>query len=195
MEPLVALPRWKALAEKNGVGMSWFFEEHWPWWLGAIGLSTVTLGIWIIERRALGVSGCFGSLVSRSSGPAPSLAPAAATDAIPTINKPPLPRTVHLTFLLAMIAGGAISSLLAGGWTTKQDLGPTHAALIGERWMLPVLVLGGILTGIGSRMAGGCTSGHGLSGCSRMRPNSMVATAAYFGTGVLLSFVLAGRLH
>lgn len=179
--------------------MNWFLVDRWPWWLGALGLSTVTLGLWIIERRLLGVSGSYGSVVSKTQ-PAkaatatPTPGPNDPPILVPIITKPPLPRTVHITFLIALIAGGALPGLLTGTWGTHRDLGATHLALFGSTWMLPILLVGGILTGIGSRMAGGCTSGHGLSGCSRMRPVSFVATMAYFGTGVMLSFLLTARI-
>lgn len=51
-------------------------------------------------------------------------------------------------------------------------------------------VRGGILVGFGTRLAGGCSSGHGLSGCGRLRPVSLVATAVFFGTAVAVSFLL-----
>lgn len=179
--------------------MNWFLIDRWPWWLGALGLSTVTLGLWIIERRLLGVSGSYGSVVSKGelAKPAPAPAKPGPDDPpvlVPIIMKPPLPRTVHITFLIFLVVGGAVPSLLTSGWVTQNDLGPTHLRLFGETMMLPILLVGGILTGIGSRMAGGCTSGHGLSGCSRMRPVSFVATMAYFGTGVMLSFALLARV-
>ena len=55
---------------------------------------------------------------------------------------------------------------------------------------LVVLAVGGVLVGVGTRMAGGCTSGHGLSGCSRLQPSSLIATASFFGTGIVVSFLL-----
>jgi uncharacterized membrane protein YedE/YeeE len=53
-----------------------------------------------------------------------------------------------------------------------------------------VLVLGGVLVGFGTRMAGGCTSGHGLCGVSRGQRGSLLATCAFFGGGVVASFAL-----
>jgi uncharacterized membrane protein YedE/YeeE len=50
--------------------------------------------------------------------------------------------------------------------------------------------VGGVLVGFGTRLAGGCSSGHGLSGCGRLRPVSIVATAVFFGTAVGVSFLL-----
>ncbi len=52
------------------------------------------------------------------------------------------------------------------------------------------LLIGGTLTGFGTRMAGGCTSGHGLIGLSRPQPGSLLATAGFFGAGILVSFLL-----
>jgi uncharacterized membrane protein YedE/YeeE len=56
--------------------------------------------------------------------------------------------------------------------------------------MIAVLFGGGMLVGFGTRLAGGCSSGHGLSGCGRLRPVSLLATAVFFGTAVLVSFLL-----
>jgi uncharacterized membrane protein YedE/YeeE len=56
--------------------------------------------------------------------------------------------------------------------------------------MIGVLFIGGVLVGFGTRLAGGCSSGHGLSGCGRLQPVSIVATAVFFGTAALVSFLL-----
>jgi uncharacterized membrane protein YedE/YeeE len=48
----------------------------------------------------------------------------------------------------------------------------------------------GVLVGFGTRMASGCTSGHGLCGVSRLQPGSLLATAAFFGAGIVVSFLL-----
>jgi uncharacterized membrane protein YedE/YeeE len=60
--------------------------------------------------------------------------------------------------------------------------------MAGTGWAaIAVLVFGGMLTGFGTQMAGGCTSGHGLTGCARLQRGSLATTATFFGTAVLLS--------
>ncbi len=49
----------------------------------------------------------------------------------------------------------------------------------------PELIAAGLLVGIGTRFAGGCTSGHGVCGLSRLSPRSLVATLAFMAAGFL----------
>jgi uncharacterized membrane protein YedE/YeeE len=93
--------------------------------------------------------------------------------------------------------GGALSTLLASGFEATAGLkGSLFAQLTGGSGVLGpvVLLLGGVLVGFGTRMASGCTSGHGLCGVSRFQPGSLVATAAFFGVGIAVSFILGGFL-
>ena len=55
---------------------------------------------------------------------------------------------------------------------------------------IAVLVIAGLLVGIGTRIANGCTSGHGVCGISRLSFRGMVATAFYLlgGAAVMLVF-------
>jgi uncharacterized membrane protein YedE/YeeE len=53
-----------------------------------------------------------------------------------------------------------------------------------------VLFTGGLFVGVGTQMAGGCSSGHGLSGCSNFSVASVIATVVFFGTAVLISLSL-----
>ena len=53
------------------------------------------------------------------------------------------------------------------------------------------LVVGaGLLVGIGTRYASGCTSGHGVCGLSRLSPRSLVATASFMGAGFITVYVM-----
>lgn len=106
-----------------------------------------------------------------------------------------VPVSVHATFLAMLVAGGAISALLQGSWEVRSTLGPAHQVLMhGETLSWVALLIGGILVGFGTRMSGGCTSGHGLSGCSRLQPASLIATGSFFGTAIAVSFLLRGLL-
>ncbi len=55
-----------------------------------------------------------------------------------------------------------------------------------------VLVLGGGLVGLGTRLANGCTSGHGVCGISRLSPRGLVASACYIGAGMAVMAALRG---
>ena len=48
----------------------------------------------------------------------------------------------------------------------------------------------GLLIGVGARTAGGCTSGHGLTGSALASPASIVSTMANMGTAVATTFLL-----
>jgi hypothetical protein len=102
-----------------------------------------------------------------------------------------IPWQAHVTFLAMMMIGGLVASVMRGEFHLQLGLGADFARLFGHGPHIWVLLLGGgFLVGFGTRMAGGCTSGHGLSGCSRLQPGSLVGTAAFFGTAVVTSMIL-----
>lgn len=102
----------------------------------------------------------------------------------------------HATFLVSLALGGLLAVWSANGEILFRDtLGPSHVALFGNDFLMwAVLIGGGLLVGFGTQMAGGCSSGHGLSGCSNFVPPSLLATAVFFGTGVTVSLILTGVL-
>ncbi|MEQ8247604.1 MAG: YeeE/YedE thiosulfate transporter family protein [Alphaproteobacteria bacterium] len=84
----------------------------------------------------------------------------------------------RLFFIVGLIGGSGI-------WLAAIDR-PVIAFDVG--W--PVVILGGILTGVGTRIGAGCTSGHGVCGLARLSPRSLVATLTFVGTGALTVFVV-----
>ncbi|EDM81915.1 hypothetical protein PPSIR1_05593 [Plesiocystis pacifica SIR-1] len=101
----------------------------------------------------------------------------------------PLPS--RILFLLFIVLGSLTGGLLDGSFEgVRTSLAEGHAAFIGTGWQSWLLLLGGgVAVGFGTRMSGGCTSGHGLSGCSRIVPRSIVATMTFLGTAVLFTLV------
>jgi len=82
---------------------------------------------------------------------------------------------------LAFLAGLAAAPVLAR-WSG-------HAVDIRIDAGTGTLILAGLLVGLGTRYAGGCTSGHGVCGLSRLSPRSLAATAVFIGAGMLTVFV------
>ena len=52
------------------------------------------------------------------------------------------------------------------------------------------VIAAGLLVGIGTRYASGCTSGHGVCGLSRLSPRSLVATASFMGAGFAMVYAM-----
>jgi hypothetical protein len=99
--------------------------------------------------------------------------------------------TVHLAFLCSLILGGLIGAAIRGDIGIQMDMGSVHADLFGEGFAyLMTLFIGGALVGFGTQLAGGCTSGHGLSGASRLVPASLVATLSFFSAAVIFSMAI-----
>ena len=107
----------------------------------------------------------------------------------------PQPFATHPLLFVAMGAGGLLATAGSASptWMLRSE---GFVNLVGGSQVLSgaVLVLGGVLVGFGTRMAGGCTSGHGLCGVSRGQRGSLLATVAFFGAGVVTSFALGSLL-
>ena len=54
----------------------------------------------------------------------------------------------------------------------------------------PALIGAGLLVGIGTRYAGGCTSGHGVCGISRLSPRSLAATLTFMIAGCVTVYIV-----
>ena len=88
-------------------------------------------------------------------------------------------------FIAGLLAGGA---LLA--WRAPALLAPSMPRS-------PLFIAGaGLLVGFGTRLGGGCTSGHGICGIGRFAPRSLLATAIFIAVGsatsILMSHFLGG---
>jgi uncharacterized membrane protein YedE/YeeE len=103
------------------------------------------------------------------------------------------PRTTgnHVAFFAALVAGGFTAAFIDGRFAFDAALASDGLrSFAGELSPLSLLV-GGLLVGFGTRMAGGCTSGHGLCGVSRFQRGSLAATAAFFGAGIAVALLVS----
>lgn len=93
--------------------------------------------------------------------------------------------------LLGLILGGLVYAVTSGSITPSFSYGTAGGLLPDQLPAQFAILLGaGLVMGYGARTAGGCTSGHGLSGMSLMSPASVVATAIFFAVAVALANAL-----
>ena len=82
-------------------------------------------------------------------------------------------------FVAGLVAGGFIIHTFMGIPLPEQSSSP-----------LSLVALSGLLVGFGTRIGGGCTSGHGVCGIGRQSLRSIVATLTFMAAGVLTVFVV-----
>lgn len=87
-------------------------------------------------------------------------------------------RAWRFAFLGGLLLGPVVAIQLTG----QALIQPSPASL-------PVLIVAGLAVGLGTGMANGCTSGHGVCGVSRLSPRSIVATVIFMGFGFLTASV------
>lgn len=147
-----------------------------PWWLAGPGIGLCVVALYALGNMRLGVSGSWLQVLAVVRGEKPS-------------------EPWRLWFLGGLVGGVVTASVL--GTVRLHGYGNLGAELPAGALIL-VLLAGGIAIGYGARWAGGCTSGHGISGCSARSPASFVTTAAFFGVGVAVTLILhaltGGRL-
>ena len=84
----------------------------------------------------------------------------------------------NLLFLLGLIIAPFIYSLFSNGGINIS---------ISNSYVL--MIAAGLLVGIGTRISGGCTSGHGISGIGRFSLRSIIATITFMIVGILTVFI------
>jgi uncharacterized membrane protein YedE/YeeE len=146
---------------------------HWA--LAGAGISLVTLTLLWVSSHRLGVSTGFEnvcSLVVR--------APYFRRDAVRGSNSWRLP------LLGGLVLGGFLSAVLGGGWDPFWALGRFDEEIgWGPAGKVIWMFLGGLLIGFGTRLAGGCTSGHGIFGLSNLELPSLVSTISFMAAGAV----------
>ncbi len=95
--------------------------------------------------------------------------------------------------VIGVVLGAFLSSKLSGDFSIRA-LPSMWSREVSSSFPLRFIAstIGGIFLGIGARWAGGCTSGHGISGTSMLSVISWIATISFFIGGILSAFLIYG---
>lgn len=93
--------------------------------------------------------------------------------------------TWRITFTTGLLTGGLIA------WV----IDPSTLGMPPENRPLWLLAIAGLLTGVGTGLAQGCTSGHGICGLARWSPRSLAATLAFMFTGIVTATICSRILE
>lgn len=146
---------------------------HWA--LAGAGIGLITLTLLFVGNRRLGVSTGFENVC-------------ALIVHTPYFTRQSLKQSHswRLPLLAGLLLGGILSAVFAGGWEPLWNLGRFDAQIGWNNggkviWMFG----GGLLIGFGTRLAGGCTSGHGIFGMSNLELPSIVSTVSFMVAGIV----------
>lgn len=153
----------------------------WPAWLGGLFLGLlILLYFWLLGRPA-GCSTGYGNvcgLLSRT--------PFFHQGEYRQLNNS------RLWFLLGVPVGGGLSILTSGQpWHLSWNMGLYDQILpASEGARMLWWFLGGLLLGLGARMAGACTMGHAIVGSALRNPASLTAATLFFASAMLTTWGL-----
>lgn len=163
---------------------------HWnPYVAGALVGVVATLSVWLTGQY-LGTSTTF---VRAAGGLACTIAPDhVAANEYYTLEK------VKLDWQGMLVIGifiGALVSSLTGRTFKAEGIPPMWAERFGPSWTRRAVVafIGGALAIVGARLAGGCPSGHGLSGVMVLSVSGLLAMAGFMAGGFAAAALLYGR--
>jgi uncharacterized membrane protein YedE/YeeE len=151
---------------------------HWA--IAGAGIAAVTLLLLYLANRRLGISTGFEDICSLVLSQ-----PYFRRDDVRS------GRAWRLPFLGGLVLGGFLSAWIGGGWQMTWALGRFDDVIgLGHAGKAAWMFVGGVFIGFGTRLAGGCTSGHGIFGMSNLELPSLVATLSFMAGGIVTTHVI-----
>ncbi len=168
--------------------MEILFSESWNPYLVGVGIGILSWLSFLISRKALGTSTTF----ARTSG---MIWEKYDKDQVAEMKyyQKYLPQIDWQWMLvLGIIIGSFISASLSGTFSLTFRPPTEFTSILNQTITGRVFsaLLGGMLIGFGARWAGGCTSGHGISGTLQLSISSWLAAICFFIGGILTALLL-----
>ncbi len=180
--------------------MTEFLLNPWPWWFSGIVISSIMFSL-LYFGQSFGVSSNLRTICAISG----------AGKRVSFFNFNWKSQVWNLVFLLGAVLGGFIANQFLSTHEAVQISSHTIQDLNGLGFAAPtsaqpdelfswesamslkgflLLAIGGLFVGFGARYAGGCTSGHAISGISNLQVPSVISVIGFFLGGLLMTHIL-----
>ena len=167
--------------------MEWLTMERWSPYAVGIGIGVLSWFAFLLSDRPIGCSTAFSrtsGMIERLFRGDKVLEKAYYRKFTPSVDW-------EWMLVLGIFVGAFLSAKLSGQLRTAW-VPATWAAAFGHepvvRWA--VALIGGVVMGFGARWAGGCTSGHGISGTLQLAVSSWIAVICFFVGGVSAAMLI-----
>ena len=157
-----------------------FIMQPWPWWFSGILVGLTVPLLYLLTGQGFGISTSFQQIGAMCS-------PNSKLAYLRDFDK----RKGMWTLMFA-------TGIVIGGFIANHMLSATPIEFLPESYMnvggAIRLLVGGVLVGFGTRYAGGCTSGHAITGISNLNWPSLVATIFFFVGGLGITWGLGSLI-
>ncbi len=164
-------------------------SEIWSPYIVGIGVGVLVWLSFLLSNKAIGCSTAY----ARTFGMTEKLVRGKKVDEKAYYKKFIPKIDWEWMLVLGVVVGGFVSSVLSGSFRVEM-VPMIWEETFGTRPVIRFVgaLMGGFLLGFGARMAGGCTSGHGISGTAQLSLGSWLAFICFFIGGILAAFLIYG---
>ena len=169
--------------------MDFLFLTQWSPYIVGVLIGLLNLGSLVVAKKPLGASTSFVKL----GGMIYKVFNRKKVEENEYYKKKTPEVDWGVMLIIGIVIGSFLSSMASGDFSFR---------FIPRMWSSEVSIsitlrffaslVGGIFLGVGARWAGGCTSGHGISGTSMLSVISWIATIGFFIGGIASAFLLYG---
>ena len=182
------------------MSVSEFISQPWPWYVAGPLIGLVLVLLQWIDNKPLAASSSYRHMCA-------AIFPAK----VPFLKYNWKAEIWNLVFVAGIFTGGFLATTILNhpsniaisnetvqqlhsiGLKDTDGFAPLQLFSFAALQTIPgiiVMVFGGFLIGFGSRYAGGCVSGHSMTGISDLQWTSMLATASIFAGGIFTAYIL-----
>lgn len=167
--------------------MEWLTMGRWSPYIVGAGIGILSWLAFLLSDKAIGVSTAF----TRTAGMLEKIFTGEKVKEKAYYQKFPPVIDWEWMLVLGLLFGSYISAALSNQFSLEW-VPPVWAAAVGTniftRWI--TALAGGIIIGFGARWAGGCTSGHGISGTMQLAVSSWLAAISFFIGGIITAKII-----
>ena len=158
-------------------------DTRWSPYAAGIGIGLLSWLSFLISGKPIATSTTF----ARTGGAIENLITGGKAEQRPYYKKIKLKLNWQWMLVVGVVLGSFLSAIISGDFQVGVWVPSLWASAFGDSVLLRVLVAvaGGIILGFGSRFAGGCTSGHGISGTLQLAVSSWISAIMFFIGGII----------
>lgn len=153
--------------------LSAVLPDRLPWYLAGPALGLLVVGFFLFTNQPLGATGAY-------------------VETAKTVRRLPGAVTWRAFYFVGIALGGLLAVLLKEDGFVRRKGYDVLLDPMDMNLSLPVasvvIFIGAVVMGYGARMAGGCTSGHGICGTAQRSPASWAATVSFMAAAVITTF-------